>query len=234
MTKKELLIKMENREKVVLYHGSKGGIYGDIEPGSRTKCDYGQGFYMVTDPKQAKGLVISEGSPIFYTVEFDFSKIPPESILILDGQDWLYTVLAYRKNPNEFSVLKMVGEYVENANVHDVVIGAVSDDMIDEAVRIFSNCSLTDKGFAACLTAIAHGCQIAAKTKRACEAIKIVSAENISEKEVFDIQRYMEQQRKKDHGILKDVIKKYHRDGLYLYEIIELEREREKKDDRRY
>lgn len=231
MTKKELLKKIENGEKVTLYHGSKGGIDGDIEPGVRTKSDYGEGFYMGTDPDQVKGFVISEESPVFYTVEFNFSEIPRESILVLDGQDWLFTVLAYRKNSDEFTASKMAVEFVEKVKAHNVVIGAMADDIINEAVRKFSDYSITDKVLEACLTTIDHGYQMVAKTKRACEAIKIVSAKNISEKEVNDIQRYMEQQRKKDYCILKDMIKKYRREGLYINEIVKKEKEREKKDD---
>lgn len=31
---------------MILYHGSKSGIKGDIAPNSRDACDFGQGFYM--------------------------------------------------------------------------------------------------------------------------------------------------------------------------------------------
>ena len=34
--------------RVLLYHGSKSGIKGSIEPKSRKQCDFGQGFYMGT------------------------------------------------------------------------------------------------------------------------------------------------------------------------------------------
>lgn len=31
---------------MILYHGSKSGIKGDIAPNSRDACDFRQGFYM--------------------------------------------------------------------------------------------------------------------------------------------------------------------------------------------
>ena len=182
---------------------------------------------MGTNPEQAKGMVISSESPVLYTVEFDFSKIPPESILVLDGLDWIFTILAFRKQSNEFNALKIADEYVENVKSYNVVIGAIADDIINEVVREFSEYSFTDKVLGASLTAIDHGYQIVAKTKRACEAIKIISAKNFSGKEVNDIQRYMEQKREKAHGILMDMVKKYLRDGLYLFEIIEKVSERD-------
>lgn len=31
---------------IILYHGSKGGIKGNIKPISREFCDFGKGFYL--------------------------------------------------------------------------------------------------------------------------------------------------------------------------------------------
>ena len=38
---------------IILYHGSRGGIDGDIAPISRARCDFGQGFYLGEEEKQA-------------------------------------------------------------------------------------------------------------------------------------------------------------------------------------
>ena len=57
-------------KEITLYHGSKGGIVGNIEPNSRIRCDFGKGFYMGTKPEQAKTLVYHDAMPIFYTMQF--------------------------------------------------------------------------------------------------------------------------------------------------------------------
>lgn len=61
-------------ENVLLYHGSRGGIQGDIRPNSRPRCDFGQGFYMGTNPLQAKSLVASDTAPYFYVVNLRHLK----------------------------------------------------------------------------------------------------------------------------------------------------------------
>lgn len=66
---KPLLKKIDNREKIILYYGSRGGIEGGIEPISRSRCDFGKGLYMGTNPEQVKGLVVEQDAPVFYTVE---------------------------------------------------------------------------------------------------------------------------------------------------------------------
>ena len=54
---------------IILFHGSRGGIDGKIQPISRVRCDFGQGFYMGEDANQAKSLVVDDDSPFFYTLK---------------------------------------------------------------------------------------------------------------------------------------------------------------------
>ena len=70
MTKKELF-----EEKIVLFHGSKAGIDGEIKPISRNRCDFGSGFYMGTDIWQPLTLIYNYESPILYTVEVDLTSL---------------------------------------------------------------------------------------------------------------------------------------------------------------
>ena len=43
--------------RILLYHGSKSGVKGKIAPKSRRQCDFGQGFYMGTEPSQPLTLI---------------------------------------------------------------------------------------------------------------------------------------------------------------------------------
>ena len=54
--------------RLLLYHGSKSGIESDIAPNSRKQCDFGEGFYMVTEPNQALTLICDYESAKFYIV----------------------------------------------------------------------------------------------------------------------------------------------------------------------
>lgn len=68
---------------IILYHGSRGGIKGNIQPSSRELCDFGKGFYMGTNMAQAKSLVVEDANPYFYTLRLNLSKIPENRILNL-------------------------------------------------------------------------------------------------------------------------------------------------------
>lgn len=39
-------------QNLILYHGSKAGLVGNIAPVSRDRCDFGKGFYMGTERSQ--------------------------------------------------------------------------------------------------------------------------------------------------------------------------------------
>ena len=61
--------------RVLLYHGSKSGIQGKIEPRSRKQCDFGQGFYMGTEPSQALTLICDYESSKLYIVSLDITRL---------------------------------------------------------------------------------------------------------------------------------------------------------------
>ena len=56
---------------MLLYHGAKSGIKGDIKPYSRDACDFGCGFYMGDKEDQPKGLIAAFPSNKFYEIEYD-------------------------------------------------------------------------------------------------------------------------------------------------------------------
>ena len=60
--------------RVILYHGSKSGIEGSIQPKSRKQCDFGAGFYMGTEPSQALTLICDYEKSKFYIVSIFLIK----------------------------------------------------------------------------------------------------------------------------------------------------------------
>ena len=60
---------------VLLYHGSKSGIVGDIKPISRELCDFGKGFYMGTESSQALTLICNFPNAKLYTVRINMTGL---------------------------------------------------------------------------------------------------------------------------------------------------------------
>ena len=53
---------MKHMGQIILYHGSKSGIKGEIKPISRELCDFGSGFYIVTNRMLKLTIVILPNS----------------------------------------------------------------------------------------------------------------------------------------------------------------------------
>lgn len=213
---------------VILYHGSRGGIEGNIEPISRVRCDFGKGFYMGENAEQAKSLVSEDVSPVFYTLKFRISEIPEDKILYLKGQDWIYAVLANRRKCAEFNHLKLAEDILNKMDKYDVIVGAIADDRMNEAMQRFSDYALTDKGLQACLQSVDYGMQYVAKSKFACSKIDVISERAIYGKEADDIRTYTMQKRAESRDVVRQAAMKYQRQGEYLNEIIEKELLKEK------
>lgn len=215
-------------EDIILYHGSRGGIKGDIKPISRPRCDFGRGFYMGDSALQAKGLISHETNPVIYQVKFKLSEIPEKKILKLDGQKWLYAVLACRKNCREFNFLKISKIWIEKLSHYDVIIGTIADDRINEAIKMFRKGLLTDKGLIACLQTVDYGNQYVAKTDFACSKIEKISERKLFGRELDVMRKYSFDKKIQSEKVVGDVMKTYCKDGKYIEDIIKDEMKKQK------
>ncbi len=210
-----------SKDEIILYHGSRGGLKGTIHPASRERCDFGKGFYMGSNPEQAKGLVVEDSAPKIYTLKVNTTGLSEENVLFLDGLDWVYTILAYREKSADFNKLPLAKECKEKCESFDFIVGCIADDRMNEAMRRFIDNGLTDKGLLACLESIDYGFQIVAKTQDACNRIEVLSERDIFGKEADDIKNYVIEKRLESRNIVSEMARRHIRDGLYLTELIE-------------
>lgn len=209
-------------KEVILYHGSRHGITGEIAPVSRKNCDFSAGFYMGENEMQTAGLVSSEkDTAVIYRLKLSITD--DLDVLYLKDEDWLYAVLAGRDRIPEFSRLKIAGYWREKLNSCDLVIGKIADDQMNMAMRRFRENALTDTGLYACLSRVSFGNQYAAKTKKACESIEILEANPIRASKYSGIEKYAAKKYQESRNIVREEQQKHLRDGLFLSEIIRRE-----------
>ncbi len=218
---------MNNIFAKTLYHGSRGGISGSIQPISRPRCDFGPGFYMGEYADQVKGLVVDSPDPYFYEMKIDDSDtFPPLVTKELNGKDWLYTVLAFRDRIPELCPL--IQQYRRSLDGFDFVYGPIADDRMNEAIREFEEGHLTDEGLIHCLSKVDYGNQVVAKTQRACSAIKILSEQPIYTRDTDQIRVYSITKRREGADVIHETERAYRNTGLYIDQIIENLRSRER------
>ena len=204
--------------KLILYHGSKKGIVGDIAPISRSECDFGQGFYMGTSTLQPLTLVCAEDKPKFYTVELDLTGLKVLNVEI--GLEWALLIAYYRKEMESAIGTEIYEKYANFANGYDVVVGYIANDRMYTELSRFFNKTLTDTALIHCLSALDLGKQYVAITEKACKQIKVLKEESLSQLELA-ILRDMSVERRKEGIALADEIEvKYRREGKFFDEIL--------------
>lgn len=227
---------MENyfkKKEIFLYHGSRGGIEGAIQPISRSRCDFGKGFYLGDNPMQAKGLVAADPDPFLYEMKLHLDRFPPQSLVSLNGEQWLYTVLACRNRVPEFSKLKLAKHALDLVKRAQIIAGPIADDRMNEAIRRFEQNGMTDQALMKCLQSVDYGLQYVLKTSFACKQIEILSYHEVYNQEMQQARDYTDRKRQEGSNIVNQMCAKYNRSGKFLYELIEEQKEKDRYRERR-
>ena len=204
-----------------LYHGSRGGIKGTIKPVSRERCDFGPGFYMGTNPDQAKSLVANDPAPFFYRLHLDLLRIPESRRLELKDMDWAYFVLYNRGRLESAAGSGFYQKYQHLGDDKDIIIGPIADDAMNESMNRFLNNQITDKAFLESIRAINYGIQYVAKTAEACSHISILSETKLYGKELEDSILLSDRRRKEGRRIADQMQLKFRREGKYFDELLQ-------------
>ena len=156
---------------MLLYHGSKSGIQGDIKPRSRRTCDFGCGFYMGDKPDQPKGLIASYESNEFYEIEYntDGLKIKEFEDNYTSQIDWALFIAYNRQPENLLPYNQLCMRYETYNKLYDMIIGVIADDKMTQVMQLFFNGQMCDKAFVEAMKYVKLGKQYVLKTNKACE-----------------------------------------------------------------
>lgn len=207
--------------KLVLYHGSKKGIIGDILPNSRCECDFGRGFYMGTNPLQPLTLICNEDKPKFYTVELDLTGLKVLTVEI--DMDWAMLIAYYRKEMEDVKGTAIYEKYAHMTDGYDLVIGYIANDRMYTELSRFFNKTLTDVALINCLSALDLGKQYVAISEKACNQIKILKAESLSWLELSLLKDMSIKRRNEGISLAEKIEIKYRREGKFFDEILKEE-----------
>ena len=204
--------------KLVLYHGSKKGITGDIAPISREECDFGKGFYMGTSTLQSLTLVCNEDKPKFYAVELDMTELKVMTVDI--GMDWAMLIAYHRKEMESAKGTAVYEKYAHMADGYDIIIGYIANDRLYTELFRFFNKTLTDTALIHCISALDLGKQYVAVSELACRQIKILKEEPLSQLELSLLKDMSAERRNESVALAEEIEMKYRREGKFFDEIL--------------
>ena len=205
--------------RVLLYHGSKSGINGSIQPISRKQCDFGSGFYMGTEPVQALTLICDFEKSKFYIVSVDMNElaqldVPPDI-------DWAMLVAFHRGKMEKIKDTSFYNKYRRMAENKDLVIGSIANDRMFFVIDNFFVGTITDAALVNSLSALQLGRQYVAVSQKACDAVRIEKEITISHLERLFLQEVSAENRTKGVSLANDICKNYRREGKFFDEILD-------------
>ena len=205
--------------RVLLYHGSKAGIEGNIAPKSRKQCDFGEGFYMGTEPSQALTLICDYESAKFYIV-----SISVDDLAVLDvpaDLEWAMIVAYHRGRMEKIKGTPFYSKYEEMTKDKDLVIGSIANDRMFFVIDNFFIGNITDAALINSLSALELGKQYVAVTQKGCDAVRIEKEIPISYLEKLFMKEVSEANRVKGSSLANDICRNYRREGLFFDEILD-------------
>lgn len=203
---------------VTLYHGSKSGICGAIAPISRKYCDFGKGFYMGTDRIQPLTLICNYPDSKIYTLSVDLSDL---NILDIEvGLDWALLIAYNRGKMESVKHSPVYDRYANLSNDCDMVIGYIANDRMFVVLDRFFNGEITDMALINSLSALKLGKQYVALTEKACERIKILDEQILTENDRVILKQESEANRSKGIVLADEICRRYRREGRFFDEIL--------------
>lgn len=211
------LIKTE-KGRILLYHGSKRGLVGDIAPISRDKCDFGKGFYMGTSPEQSLTLICDFEKSKFYVVSINLSEL--STVEISADINWAMLVAYHRGKMEKIKGSKFYEKYSCLTKGKDLVIGSIANDRMFYVIDNFFLENITDVALVNSLSVLQLGKQYVALTSKACKSIKVEKEIELSFFEKAVLRKVSEDNRKRGVKLANDICKAHRREGKFFDEIL--------------
>ena len=204
---------------ITLYHGSKSGLHGEIAPQSRDRCDFGKGFYMGTDRMQSLTLIYNYPKAKLYTLTLDISQLSLLNVEV--GLEWALLVAYNRGKMDSAKGSHLYKKYSTLTSNFDMIVGYIANDRMFVVLDRFFNGEITDLALIHSLSALKLGRQYVALNEKACQKIKILKEEFLSENDRIELKKISETNRSKGIALAEKICREYRREGRFFDEIIE-------------
>lgn len=205
--------------RVLLYHASKSGIEGTIEPKSRKQCDFGKGFYMGTDSGQTLTLICDYEKSKFYIV-----SVSTENLALIEVPadiDWAMLVAYHRGKMEKIDGTPFYNKYRDMTQDKDLIIGNIANDRMFFVIDNFFVGNVTDMALVNSLSALQLGKQYVVISQKGCDAVRIEAEVELSYLERLFIKEIAEENRARGISLANDICKNYRREGMYFDEILD-------------
>ena len=210
---------LTNENKLVLYHGAKNIIEGNIDiEHSKNNNDFGKGFYCGESFEQSSLFVSGFDTSSVYILSFNPQNL--SSIEYKVNQEWMLTIAYFRGRLSGYEDHSIIKKLINKLEDIDYLVAPIADNRMFRIIDSFIEGEITDEQCIHCLAATNLGFQYVFKTERALSQVKIVERCYLcsKEKEKYQIKR-LEDNKVGDTKI-KTARRQYRGQGQYIDDIL--------------
>lgn len=216
---KEMFYKEELTKEILLFHGAKSTIIGNIDINKgRKNNDFGQGFYCGESYEQSASFVENfENSSVYY---FSLDVTGLRSLKYAVDRDWMLTIAYFRGTLNEYKDSIVIKNLISRLEGVDYVVAPIADNKMFRIIDSFINGEITDEQCKHCLAATNLGFQYILLNDNAVSRLKMLECCYLSNEE----RNHYRKIKLEDNKISDDKVKlariQYRGKGLYIDEIL--------------
>ena len=216
---KEMFYKEELKKEILLFHGTKSAIIGNIDINKgRKNNDFGQGFYCGESYEQSASFVENfENSSVYY---FSLDVTGLRCLKYTVDRDWMLTIAYFRGTLNEYKDSIVIKNLISRLEGVDYVVAPIADNKMFRIIDSFINGEITDKQCKHCLAATNLGFQYVLLNDNAISRLKTLECCYLSNEE----RNHYRKIKLEDNKISDDKVKlariQYRGKGLYIDEIL--------------
>lgn len=216
---KEMFYKEELKKEILLFHGAKSAIIGNIDINKgRKNNDFGQGFYCGESYEQSASFVENfENSSVYY---FSLDVTGLRCLKYTVDRDWMLTIAYFRGTLNEYKDSIVIKNLISRLEGVDYVVAPIADNKMFRIIDSFINGEITDKQCKHCLAATNLGFQYVLLNDNAISRLKTLECCYLSNEE----RNHYRKIKLEDNKISDDKVKlariQYRGKGLYIDEIL--------------
>ena len=216
---KEMLYLDNKKGNILLFHGAKEEIKGNIDPNHLNgRKDFGAGFYLGETLDSTASWICEYNNGSVYCFYFD--AIKNLKLYEFDVSfEWMFAILYFRGAFQDYIPSKQILEIVDKINNCDYIIAPIADNQMYETLNSFALNQITDEQCLHALSANNLGKQYVIKSQKAVDCLKQIDRLYLCQKEKNSYLKTKSELSQEGRSKALLSINEYRRKGNYFDEI---------------
>jgi len=211
---------MINMNEVLLFHGAKTKIEGELSLGYNKKTnDFGNGFYCGESLEQSVMFVATYPNSSLYMLKFNPNGLKKKEYKV--DREWMLTIAYHRGNLDRYTNNELIRRIASANEGIDYIVAPTADNRMFEIIDSFIDGEITDVQCQHCLSATNLGMQYVFISEKAFSNITMIERCYLCEDEK---NAYLSA-RQESFGMNQDKVKlarkQYRNQGEYIEDILQ-------------